>query len=138
MGDTTRIPKISIVTESGALSSGLEETSNSRPRTRRVSRSPSPRRGSKNDDVEAPHFEIFKFNKDTVFQTGEGICGKCKNKIFAAEKVWGPGEDNPYHKDCLICEMCEKRLETSTMEEHDNKAYCIACYNKHFAPLAKL
>ena len=138
MGDNTRVPKVSIINESGIVSSEVEEASTSRPRTRRISRSPSPRRASRNEDVELPHFEIFKYNKDTVFHTGEGICGKCKDKIFATEKVWGPGEDNPYHRDCLVCELCEKHLETSTMEEHEDKAYCIACYNKSFTPLGKL
>ena len=34
------------------------------------------------DDKEVPTFKIFKFNKDTTFKTGEGVCGKCKEKIY--------------------------------------------------------
>ena len=107
---------------------------------RRISRSPSPRRPSVNlqDEKEIPAFQIYKYNKDTTFETGEGECGKCKKKIFAAEKVWGPGTDNPWHKDCLNCYSCSKRLETATMHEYEDDPYCLPCYNKQFAPLGKL
>ena len=130
MGDNTRVPKVSIVNESGIVSSEVEEPSTPRPRIRRISRSPSPRRVSRNEDVELPHFEIYKYNKDTVFNTGEGVCGKCNEKIFLTEKVWGPGEDNPWHKDCLKCTDCKKQLDSGSMQEDQGDPYCSGCFNK--------
>ena len=90
------------------------------------------------DDKEVPTFKVFKFNKNTEFQTGDGICGKCKGKIFAAEKVWGPGEDNPWHKDCLKCLSCRKKLEPGSFQEDDGDPYCTACFNKKNVPLGLL
>ena len=133
------IPNINIVCDTDTASKE-EKCSSSPPRRRRISRSPSPRRPSVNlqDDKEVPTFQIFKYNKDSTFETGEGECGKCKKKIFAAEKVWGPGTDKPWHKDCLNCYSCGKRLETATMQENEDDPYCLPCYNKQFAPLGKL
>jgi hypothetical protein len=133
------IPDINIVCDTETTSK--EETCTASPfGRRRISRSPSPRRPSVNleEDKDAPTFQIFKYNKATTFETGEGECGKCKKKIFAAEKVWGPGTDNPWHKDCLNCYSCSKRLETATMHEHEDDPYCLPCYNKQFAPLGKM
>ena len=89
------------------------------------------------DENERPTFKIYKYNKESTFETGDGVCGKCKKKIFAAEKVWGPGKDHPWHKDCLLCECCGRHLESSTMREHKDLPYCLACYNKKHAPTGK-
>ena len=85
-----------------------------------------------------PQFKIFKFNKNSEFQTSNEFCGKCKGKIFAAEKVFGPGEDNPWHKDCLKCFSCNKKLDSGSMQEDDGDPYCSTCYNKKNVPLGLL
>ena len=135
--DIRILPKISGV---GDKSIKEGESSPCPLRNRRISRvsSPRPESPSVQSDDEFPTFQIYKYNKASTFRTGEGECGKCKKKIFATEKVWGPGKDNPWHKDCLNCETCGKHLETSTMQEHGDKPYCIACYNKDHAPLGVL
>ena len=137
-GNQTNIPNINIISDTESTTQKEEKCTSSPPRRRRMSRSPSPRRPSVNlqdDKNDVPTFQIFKFNKDTTFETGEGECGKCKKKIFAAEKVWGPGTDNPWHKDCLNCYSCGKRLETATMHEHEDDPYCLPCHNKQVAQL---
>ena len=139
-GNQTNIPNINIISDTTEPTTQNEETCSSPPRRRRISRSPSPRRTSRQEeDKDVPTFQIFKYNKDTTFETGEGECGKCKKKIFATEKIWGPGIDNPWHKDCLKCYSCGKRLETATMHEHEDDPYCLPCHNKQVAELlAKL
>ena len=64
-------------------------------------------------------------------------CGRCNKKVYAAERVWGPGKDQPWHQNCLTCKGCGKRLDSSTMKSHQNEIYCTACFNKHHTPLAK-
>ena len=81
-------------------------------------------------DKDVPTFGRFRFNKNTEFKTGDGVCGKCKGKIFAAEKVWGPGEDNPWHKDCLKCIDCKKQLDSGSMQEDQGDPYFSGCFNK--------
>ena len=64
-------------------------------------------------------------------------CGRCQKKVYAAEKVWGPSKDQPWHQNCLNCKDCGKRLDSSTMKAYENEVYCTACYNKYYTPLAK-
>ena len=64
-------------------------------------------------------------------------CGRCNKKVYAAEKVWGPGKDQPWHQTCLSCKTCGKRLDSATMKAYQNEVYCTACYNKDHTPLAK-
>ena len=73
----------------------------------------------------------------TPIPSGKDICGRCNKKVYAAEKVWGPVKDQPWHQNCLTCKSCGKRLDSSTMKPFENEAYCVACYNKYHTPLAK-
>ena len=73
----------------------------------------------------------------TPLSGGKDVCGRCSKKVYAAEKVWGPVKDQPWHQHCLTCKTCGKRLDSSTMKPFENEAYCLACYNKYHTPLAK-
>ena len=130
------VPKIKVDGDDDKLSAE-EDFSAYLSRNRRMSRTPTPRRESviSTEDKNMPTFHIYKYNKDTTFETGEGLCGKCKKVVYAAEKVWGPGENIPWHKDCLRCQTCHKHLEPGNMEEFEGEPYCSSCYNKEHAPL---
>jgi cysteine/glycine-rich protein len=52
--------------------------------------------------------------------------------VQLSEKATGPGGD--WHKNCLTCKQCNKRLDSTTLAEHDGEAYCKACYGKNFGP----
>jgi hypothetical protein len=43
----------------------------------------------------------------------------------------GPGR-KLYHKPCLACTICNKRLDSLTLLEHDQKPYCKSCHVKNF------
>lgn len=58
-------------------------------------------------------------------------CPKCSKAIYAVEQVIGPG-DKFYHRACLTCTSCNKRLESSSLLEHDELPYCKSCHNKEF------
>ncbi|KAL4261510.1 LIM zinc-binding domain-containing protein [Pleurotus pulmonarius] len=63
--------------------------------------------------------------------TGTSVCPKCLKAVYAAEQVMGPGR-MLYHKPCLACTMCNKRLDSLTLLEHNHKPYCKLCHVKHF------
>ena len=48
------------------------------------------------------------------------------------ERAMGPGGD--WHKSCLLCRDCNKRLDSTTLAEHDGEAYCKSCHGKNFGP----
>lgn len=33
---------------------------------------------------------------------------------------------------CTFADACAKKLDTSTVNEHDQEIYCRTCYGKHF------
>ena len=60
------------------------------------------------------------------------ICTGCGKAVYAAELVLGAG--NKYHKLCLKCCQCAKRLDSSNMVDRDFDLYCRGCYSKLFGP----
>ncbi|KAJ7588073.1 hypothetical protein C8J56DRAFT_940840 [Mycena floridula] len=58
-------------------------------------------------------------------------CPKCDSAIYAVEQVIGPG-NKYYHKNCLCCVTCNKRVETFSLLEHDEQPYCKTCHSKQF------
>ncbi|KAF7373468.1 Cysteine and glycine-rich protein 3 [Mycena sanguinolenta] len=62
---------------------------------------------------------------------GSAICPKCTKSVYAAEQVLGPGRKF-YHKPCLACMTCNKRLDSFTLLEHDQEPYCKSCHAKNF------
>lgn len=60
-------------------------------------------------------------------------CAKCSKSVFFVEQTIGP-KGLFYHKTCLTCATCNKRLETSNLTEHKDQTYCKSCYAKNFGP----
>ncbi|KAG1823024.1 hypothetical protein EV424DRAFT_786616 [Suillus variegatus] len=62
---------------------------------------------------------------------GTPICPRCNKAVYAAEQVMGPGR-KLYHKPCLACTTCNKRLDSFTLLEHDQEPYCKTCHVRNF------
>ncbi|KAF8172816.1 hypothetical protein K438DRAFT_1851185 [Mycena galopus ATCC 62051] len=62
---------------------------------------------------------------------GSAVCPRCTKTVYAAEQVLGPGRKF-YHKPCLSCMTCKKRLDSFTLLEHDQEPYCKSCHAKNF------
>ncbi|KAI8373665.1 hypothetical protein BD560DRAFT_393988 [Blakeslea trispora] len=69
-----------------------------------------------------------KFN----FTSQQDICTRCGKAVYAAELMFGAG--NKYHKMCLKCTDCGKRLDSTNMVDRDFELYCRGCYSKSFGP----
>ncbi|KAJ7145988.1 hypothetical protein C8R44DRAFT_656022 [Mycena epipterygia] len=63
--------------------------------------------------------------------SGSATCPRCTKSVYAAEQVLGPGRKF-YHKPCLACMTCKKRLDSFTLLEHDQEPYCKSCHAKNF------
>ncbi|ORY95917.1 hypothetical protein BCR43DRAFT_493805 [Syncephalastrum racemosum] len=63
---------------------------------------------------------------------GAPKCRRCDKSVYMAEQVIGPG--GAYHRSCLTCKECNKRLDSTTLTERDNEAYCKVCYNRKWGP----
>lgn len=64
---------------------------------------------------------------------GAPKCLKCNKAAYFTEQAHAPG--GIYHKSCLTCTTCSKRLETSTLNENSGNLYCKTCYQKAFGPV---
>ncbi|KAF8954427.1 hypothetical protein BDZ97DRAFT_1928279 [Flammula alnicola] len=62
---------------------------------------------------------------------GTPICPRCSKAVYLAEQAMGPGR-KLYHKPCLACTACNKRLDSFTLLEHDQQPYCKSCHLKNF------
>ncbi|KAJ6553976.1 hypothetical protein DFH09DRAFT_1366051 [Mycena vulgaris] len=62
---------------------------------------------------------------------GSATCPRCSKTVYAAEQIMGPGRKF-YHKPCLACMTCKKRLDSLTLLEHDQEPYCKSCHGKNF------
>ena len=51
---------------------------------------------------------------------------------FLLERTLGPKGD--WHKACLACADCKKRLDSTTLAERQGEVYCKACYGRNFGP----
>ncbi|KAH6904512.1 hypothetical protein BKA70DRAFT_537216 [Coprinopsis sp. MPI-PUGE-AT-0042] len=58
-------------------------------------------------------------------------CPRCEKSVYAAEQVLGPGRKF-YHKPCLSCNICRRRLDSYNLVEHDEEPYCKPCHVKNF------
>ncbi|KAG8743854.1 hypothetical protein FRC10_011322 [Ceratobasidium sp. 414] len=58
-------------------------------------------------------------------------CPRCNKTVYAAEQIIGPGRQ-VYHKFCLKCTSCNKRLDSYSLVEHDNEPYCKGCHLRGF------
>jgi len=63
---------------------------------------------------------------------GAEICPRCDKAVFIAELMRGGGK--AWHKTCFTCNVCRKRVDSSTLCEKQNDIYCKSCYGKNFGP----
>ncbi|KIM41704.1 hypothetical protein M413DRAFT_444945 [Hebeloma cylindrosporum] len=62
---------------------------------------------------------------------GTPICPRCSKPVYLAEQAMGPGR-RLYHKPCLACTLCNKRLDSFNLVEHNQQPYCKSCHLKSF------
>jgi len=55
-------------------------------------------------------------------------CPTCGKTVFFAERVQAIGKD--FHKICLKCVACEKKLEPGNFSDRDGHLFCKGCYSK--------
>ncbi|ORZ19035.1 hypothetical protein BCR42DRAFT_450165 [Absidia repens] len=59
---------------------------------------------------------------------GAPSCVRCQKAVYMAEQVIGPS--GAYHKVCLTCKECNKRLDSTTLTEREGEAYCKVCHSR--------
>ncbi|XP_071957210.1 cysteine and glycine-rich protein 2-like isoform X1 [Antedon mediterranea] len=59
-------------------------------------------------------------------------CGACGKSVYAAEEMKNAGHS--YHKFCFKCNLCNKRLDSTNVCEHEKQLYCKNCHGKKFGP----
>ncbi|KAF7320808.1 Cysteine and glycine-rich protein 3 [Mycena chlorophos] len=59
------------------------------------------------------------------------VCPRCSKVVYHMEQVVGPGRKF-YHKPCLSCVTCKKRLDSYSLVEHDQEPYCKRCHSLAF------
>ncbi|CAO1632173.1 unnamed protein product [Sympodiomycopsis kandeliae] len=65
-----------------------------------------------------------------VFGITAPKCPRCGKSVYIAEQVIGPNS-TPYHKPCLSCVTCNKRLDSTLLVEHDGLPLCKNCHRNH-------
>ncbi|ORX58996.1 hypothetical protein DM01DRAFT_1301787 [Hesseltinella vesiculosa] len=63
---------------------------------------------------------------------GAPTCPRCTKAVYMAEQIIGPG--GAWHRNCLTCIECGKRLDSTSLTERDQEAYCRVCYNRKWGP----
>ncbi|KAL1929445.1 hypothetical protein VTP01DRAFT_1583 [Rhizomucor pusillus] len=63
---------------------------------------------------------------------GAPSCPRCHKAVYMAEQTTGPG--GAWHRACLTCKECNKRLDSTTLTERQGEAYCKICYNRKWGP----
>ncbi|CAG8516115.1 5476_t:CDS:2 [Diversispora eburnea] len=67
---------------------------------------------------------------------GAPLCSRCEKAVYMAEQVIGP--NGPWHRACLTCIECKKRLDSFALAEHEGEAYCKMCHGRRFGPKGSL
>ncbi|KAG8803785.1 hypothetical protein FRC16_002991 [Serendipita sp. 398] len=57
-------------------------------------------------------------------------CPRCGKAVYFAEQVNAVGKK--WHKACLTCAGCRKRLDSFSLQEHEDEPYCKACHIRQF------
>ena len=60
------------------------------------------------------------------------ICLRCSRPVYAAEELLAGGQK--WHKVCFKCNLCNKRLDSTNVNAHDNALWCKQCYGRKFGP----
>ncbi|KAK4336533.1 hypothetical protein RND71_044249 [Anisodus tanguticus] len=59
-------------------------------------------------------------------------CPVCNKSVYAAEEVLCAGAK--YHKGCFKCGLCNKRVDSTNVANHDLEIYCKQCYGRKYGP----
>merc|ERR1712055_719601 len=62
---------------------------------------------------------------------GSSGCPVCLRSVFPMEAVMA-ADRTPYHKYCLKCNECGRKLEIANLNEHEKSLYCSSCYQVLF------
>eukprot|EP01130_Rhizamoeba_saxonica_P005812 TRINITY_DN22_c0_g1_i1.p1 TRINITY_DN22_c0_g1~~TRINITY_DN22_c0_g1_i1.p1 ORF type:complete len:138 (-),score=15.40 TRINITY_DN22_c0_g1_i1:213-626(-) len=63
---------------------------------------------------------------------GAPKCPRCAKSVYHAEEAIAAGKK--WHQKCLKCPGCNKRLDSTSINERDGEVYCSSCYGKNFGP----
>ncbi|KAJ3244192.1 Cysteine and glycine-rich protein 1 [Chytriomyces hyalinus] len=63
---------------------------------------------------------------------GAPSCVRCSKSVYMAEQIAGPG--GMWHKTCLNCKECNRKLDSTNLTERNNEAFCKTCYAKLYGP----
>ncbi|KAL1918011.1 uncharacterized protein VTP21DRAFT_3277 [Calcarisporiella thermophila] len=63
---------------------------------------------------------------------GAPKCPRCHQAVYLAEQAIGP--QGVWHKKCLTCKECGRKLDSTILTEHQGEAYCNACYKRNWGP----
>jgi len=66
------------------------------------------------------------------YKSGNERCPRCNDRVYFAEKMVANGIN--WHKQCVKCAICGKRLDSTTLTEREKEIYCKSCYGKCFGP----
>jgi len=58
-------------------------------------------------------------------------CPLCLRSVFPMEAVYA-ADRTPYHKFCLKCTACGRKLDMKNLNEHEKLLYCCSCYQALF------
>jgi len=53
-------------------------------------------------------------------------CPNCSKPVYSAEEIAAAG--GKYHKSCMRCSTCTKKVENSSYAPHQGKLFCRSCY----------
>jgi len=59
-------------------------------------------------------------------------CPTCRKAVYHAEQVLAVGKK--WHRGCLVCGACSKRLDSGNVSDKDGVPYCRPCYSKNHGP----
>jgi len=55
-------------------------------------------------------------------------CPACNVSVYPAESFMA-SDRTPFHKKCVKCRKCSKKLTAATLHEHQRQLYCKPCYD---------
>jgi len=58
-------------------------------------------------------------------------CPVCLRSVYPMEAVMA-ADRTPYHKYCLKCNECGRKLDIGNLNEHEKLLYCSSCYQVLF------
>jgi len=59
-------------------------------------------------------------------------CPLCTKSVYAAEERVAAGLK--FHKQCFKCNLCNKMLDSTNANEHENQLFCRNCHGRKFGP----